>query len=359
MAESGSDKAALALLALATVGWYVAARAAGDALAAGRGSAPGRRALGFWMPTALVVLLAVVQGRPEVALGLPFATSVASGTLVLGIVTIAARHTHPSHSRRTWLFLLPTALIALLVGFSGEVRSIHAMILGLQGLALALLWNDRTGPDPAAPSAPQVADRAAGGRVLQFVAASAAAAIAAWAGLAAATDLSNQLGLPGAGLVAALMLAPALVLPMIGSNSALAGQGRFDEAVSSQLAFVILNLCLLVPLAAVLWETRPTWHPSAGAQASSEQSAAQDAPSTLPATPIGPETLDTHADPSPGRKALPYPIAVWRVDTVLLVAVGMMLIPIALGRWAVGAAEGAALIVAYTLYMVLTALMAK
>ena len=65
-----------ALLIGAAIAWYVAVRAGVDALAQDR-PAPGRRAIGYWLPTALVALLAAASGQADIAVGVIFATSVA------------------------------------------------------------------------------------------------------------------------------------------------------------------------------------------------------------------------------------------------------------------------------------------
>jgi len=334
----------------------VSSRAAVESLAPS-GAAPGRRALGYWIPTAIVVIGALIVGRPEVAVGIIFASSVAALTLVLGIVTIAARHTHATGSRRLWAFVLPVALIALMIGFSGGIKWMHVPILALEGLALLLVWNDPPLARLAAEhsfhgmgsdGAP-IPSRSTGGRTALFLFALLAGGVAAWAGLIAARDMSHQLELPGAGLIAALMLSPALVLAMIGTGSMLANEGRYDEAASSQVGYVLLNLCLLLPLTTSLWLTRPQWHPPMQALVT---------PTTNPTT--SPATTSTTAAPgTDAPQTLLYPMAVWRVDTVILIAIGLLLLPTALGKWSIGMAEGYGLIVSYTVYMVLTAWLAR
>jgi Ca2+/Na+ antiporter len=58
-------------------------------------------------------------------------------------------------------------------------------------------------------------------------------------------------------------------------------------------------------------------------------------------------------------QALAYPLGVWRVDTVLLAALGLMLLPVALGKWTLGKAEGFAMLFVYAIYVVLSAVMAR
>jgi len=362
-----SARAPLILLGIATIGWYAAANAAADALSGGRFS-PGRRAIGYSIPVAIVALFGIVLNRPEVTVGVVFGSSVACLTLVMGIVTLTVDRSRQLRSRRVWTFLLPVTLIALLVGFSGSVGWTGVMVLAIEGVVLLAIWNDdlpiakvadnldvsESAENPNYVAHPKASD---GWKRAQFAFAILAAVVASWAGARAARDISNTLELPGCGLVTALMIAPALVLPMIGSGSALAHEGRFDEAVSIQTGFVMLNLCAILPLAATLWLTRPYWQPpirSVVMIVFTEPVAPTTAPATTSST--APVNSD-HVDASP--KGLPYPMAVWRVDAVLLVALGLFLLPLALGRWSIAGAEGIALVFVYLMYMGLTTVMAR
>ncbi len=350
MVQWTADKAAIGLLVLAVAGWYIASRAAAEALARGRRS-PGRQALGHWLVCVPLPIAAIVASRPEIAVGAIFASSVACLTLALGIITIAAPQTQPTLPRRTWLFILPASLIALLIGFSGGLRWIHALILVLEGFALLHLWNDPSPPVPLPPAEPPSVTPSAHARItpaLLLSAALLAGIVAAWAGVSAAGDLSAHLGLPSAGLATALMIGPALVLSFIGWGSQEATQGHYDQAVDALLGFVLLNLCALLPLTTALYLTRPHWQPPIYSFAAHGFSA-RSAPTTAPAT--------DPADKPP--QAMPYPMAVWRVDTVLLVAVGLLLVPVSLGRWTLGRLEGYALLLTYLIYMILTAAMAR
>ena len=48
---------------------------------------------------------------------------------------------------------------------------------------------------------------------------------------------------------------------------------------------------------------------------------------------------------------MPYPLTVWRIDTVLVLVLGFALLPLALGRWSLGRTEAGGLIVAYAVYL--------
>jgi Sodium/calcium exchanger protein len=197
-----ADKAGIFLLIIAAVGWCIAAPAAGDALSGGKFS-PGRAAFGYWLPTLLVAIAAIIGGNAEIVMSVIFGSSVAALTLVLGIVTITASDTRPTSPRRTWAFVLPTALICLLIGFSSAVNWFDACILVLEGLALATLWNDRTEQSETIRLLPR--------HWLLLAAAIAASLVATLAALRGIHDVGNELSI-GDGLVTQALLGPMLVL---------------------------------------------------------------------------------------------------------------------------------------------------
>jgi Ca2+/Na+ antiporter len=361
--------AALLLLSIAAAGWYAAARTAADALSGGK-VAPGRRALGQALCIAVVALFAVWIGHADLAIGVLFSTSVAALTLVLGIITISANHTHPTAPRRLWAFVLPVALILLVVGFRGSIGWMGAIVLLLEGAALLMLWNDprlaqlpdAKGTFPVEPIAPVASEPKVVMRVIQLAIAMLSAIVASWAGVTAASHISGQLGLPGLGLVASLMLAPALVLSLIGAGTHAAAEGNFDRAASQLIALVLINLCGILPLTAMLWLARPAWHTRVDALVSREPQLPQVIATTGPTTVRAPATtaVADSSDESESSEAIfLYPMSVWRIDTILLIAAGLLLLPVALNRWTLTRAEGIGLVAAYVAYMVLTTMMAK
>lgn len=387
--------AAVLLLTIAAVGWYAASRAAEEVLAAGKPITPGRRALAYSLSTVLVAVLSILLGRPEIAVGVVFATSVASMTLVLGIVTVNANHTRTTQRRRIWGFILPVALISLLLGLRGAIGAMQAIFLLLEGIVLLMLWNDapearladtdagdwsaamRTTSDAAPPAVPikPLETGFTGLTLVQMFIAVIASLVASWAGITSVRHVSTALHLTSSGVITALMLAPAMVLPMIGAGSVLSSEGKYDHAVATLVGFVMLQLCAVLPMSAGLWLSRPIWNPPLQAMIAPLQRLPQvpvtaDAPTTLPAT--YPSTArsasTTQSMPSTQEAGAPdviedhplaYPMAVWRVDTVLLIAVGLMLLPVSLGRWTLGGIEGTGLICAYVVYMTLTAIISR
>jgi Ca2+/Na+ antiporter len=55
---------------------------------------------------------------------------------------------------------------------------------------------------------------------------------------------------------------------------------------------------------------------------------------------------------------MPFPLAAWRVDTVLLIVLGLLLIPVSLGRLTLRKPEGVALAVLYAAYLLVSTALA-
>jgi Ca2+/Na+ antiporter len=375
MNDASGLKAAALLLVVAAAGWYLASRAAAEALAAAAPS-PGRRAIGMSIPTAVLALLAIVLGRAEVAVGIIFASSVAGLSLVLGVMTISANPLFVSRPRRVWGFVMPAAMVALLLGLRAGIGWMQAAVLAVEGLVILLLWNDPAAVPSgvaatAIPAAPIDQPPAPILRTLVFLTAIVAAAVGSFAALRAVEQITTEYYMLNRGLVTVLLLAPAMVLPMIGTGSQAAHLGDFDNAVTTQVGIILINLCAILPLAASLWLTRPMWSaalidpPQAAIAAATTHpattSAADRSTTIMATTSTAPATAPDEIEPAAaaGEILLPYPMGVWRVDTVLLVALGMLLLPVSLGRWGISFVEGYFLLLVYALYLALSAYVAR
>jgi Ca2+/Na+ antiporter len=373
------DNAAVLLLAGAAAGWYAASFCATDALAGGK-LALRRRVFAQWLPILTLALVATLAQQTSVALGVLLASSVAALSLVLGIVTIShefgrrptdaggfpvvethgavvveRRHgavpaeSSPSVARRVWAFVLPAAMILLLAGFTGRLNGAHALLLAVEGLAILTLWNARGEFDEIDASAPAPAAAARGTlrRAAEFTLAILLALLASWAGVRATLDVSRQIGQVSGGFVAALLVAPALVLPMIGSGMMLSRANLYSGAVSASVGIVLLNLCFGLPLVVGVWYAKPLWGGRAERLVAMVTPANGD-PTTAPTT-SAPDLGALAPDPS-----IRFPISLWRVDTVLLILLGLVLLPLAAGRWLPGKFEGVMLVCVYIIYMGLT-----
>src|SRR5580658_10011230 len=139
-----------AMLLVGAVLLYVASRAGAHALA-GLDESPGRRAVGHWLPIAAAVVTAIVMRRGDWALSIIFATSVGCLSLLLGSICIVSPHSEASDAyRRFWPFALPAALLALLVGFAGNLSWRNAVMLLIEGGVLLFVWREISRAEAAA-----------------------------------------------------------------------------------------------------------------------------------------------------------------------------------------------------------------
>jgi Ca2+/Na+ antiporter len=113
------------------------------------------------------------------------------------------------------------------------------------------------------------------------------------------------------------VLAPVLVLPMLVSATSPGEKDRAGVAATGAMGVVLLNLCVLLPF--VIW--------------SAYISRMGDATS----------------------RGMIYSIVTWRVDNVVLIAMAFLVLPVALGRWKLGRAEGFTLVALYAVYVLMEA----
>jgi Ca2+/Na+ antiporter len=325
---------------------YAAAQAILAALVAPRSPAPGKRAVAQFVPVAATALVATLMRRADLAVGIVFATAVSALALGIGAVaTIAPADIAPTSWRRAWPFVLPAGMLALLAGFSAQLNWIHAMILTVEGLVVLALWMDKSIESPvAAPVAADasVAMRNAGWSAMELLLGIGLAVLGAFLTARATISASEQLRVLGGTVAATVVLGPGLILPILGSGTTLASEGRSAEAMTAYVGLSLLNLCLLLPMVIVVGYLTPGIH---------EVVAALRHATTMPGSPLG--AIAEKAD------AIAFPLAVWRVDTVLLVALGLMLLPAALGRWPLGRREGVGMILGYWAYLLVAVALAN
>jgi len=324
-----------AMLLVGAVLLYVASRFGADALA-GKDNSPGARALGNWFPIAAAVIAAIIMRRGDWALSIIFATSVGCLSLLLGSICLVSPHSEaPSEYRRIWPLVLPAALLALLAGFAGNLNWRHAILLLVEGGVLLLAWREISGGEKAAMekigSGRKSEHKFAGFRAVNIALCILIAVIGAIAGDLGVRGIGRDFAeLPDMSIVVAI-LAPILVLPMLTGAAALARKDRASEAVTAGIGVVLLNLCLLLPVAVLLW---------------------------YPVQAVSGDSFRTiHLSLSGFRMASPLPFGwvTWRVDSVVLVVLSFALLPTAMGRWKLGFVEGLTLIVAYGVYVLLEA----
>ena len=168
---------------------------------------------------------------------------------------------------------------------------------------------------------------------MQFLLAVLLSVAGGWLAYKATVAADDQTRIATAELISLAVLSPLLVLPMLGTGSTAGKHGHFNAAVGSVVGVVLLNLCLLVPLIV-------------GAHYSRQLTVAW---------PGGERTWEAVRT---SLAAVPYPLAVWRVDTVLLIVLSLLLIPVSLGRWHFQRVEGLALAFVYAAYLIASTILA-
>jgi Ca2+/Na+ antiporter len=349
VAESNRLSAPWVLILLGSAGLYVASRAAVDALArfngnpgVGRLPSAGLLALGHWMPIVALAGFATARGLSHVALGVVFGSSVAALSLAMGLVTYLLPPSSLPASRRAWPFVLTGVMVPLLAGFSGQLTWLHALILLVLGRIAWWVWKAAAGersPAEALAAALPVLDAEAGIapagpavpvtlRAVQWLLAVALALLGAKMALMGAAGAEANSRFMTTGLLAAAVLSPVIVLPIIASGTDLAHHGRSGEAVSALVGLAMLNLFALLPMVIVFWYVRSAGqvHYQAGL--------------------AGLAGMWEQLEP------IPLPIAVWRIDLVMLTIIGFAMVPVAMGRWALGRLESVGLIIGYVGYLV-------
>lgn len=359
---------------------YVASRAAADALTPLADPSAGKLALAQWLPIAWAAVLPTLAGHSEIGVGIAFASSVAALSMVLGILLCIAPSsataglplpgfavglTDPSSGSvplafpasllrqphaAAWPFLLPGALLALMAGFSGTLSLLHAAMLLLLGVCVLGVWRGAREPLSPPESTTQAATSA-----YQFILALGLGAAGAWIAYKAVVLTDERTRVATSGLIAMAVISPLLVLPMLGTGAIAAHHGRLDRAIAAIIGVALLNLLLLLPLvvaAHYVSQIARAFHGVAAAAASTATATTMTATTTTTTTaatttPSAPELIIN-------LQPLPFPLAVWRVDTVLLIVLGMMFVPVSLGRWRLRRTEGFVLTLLYGAYLIVS-----
>ncbi|HEY8667948.1 MAG TPA: hypothetical protein VIL86_14890, partial [Tepidisphaeraceae bacterium] len=254
------------------VALYVATRTAVDAVSRGHPLSPGRKAVGHWLPIAVVALTALILKHPEIAVGLIFATSVASLSLVLGVTRfLAPLAMEPGPARKLWLFVLPAALLVFLSGFGGELNLYHGGILLIEGAVILMLWlgsesapvgwvggayPPTAAPNNTSPASP-ISPRLAGLAIIEIVLAILLAILGAWSANSGIIRMSQQTRFFSTGLLTAMTLSPLLMLPMVGMELPQPGAPKVADPTTTSVMLVLLNLCLLLPICIGVWYAIP------------------------------------------------------------------------------------------------------
>jgi hypothetical protein len=251
-------------------------------------------------------------------MGLIFSTAIACLSLATGAVAFMGVSNLSPAMRRSWAMLVPAALLAFLAGFRASVSLFNAGILAIQGVCVLLLWHDASAPtsvlDPATPTGREPTFRAA-----QLLLGLLLAAVGSWFAMHGIDRVAAGSEFASTGLLTTTLLSPLLVLPIIGTGTELAQRNESATAVSSQVGIALLNICGLFPMVVVA-----------------------DAMQKM----VAQRSISLNS-----LTGFPFPLAVWRVDVVMLIALGLFLLPVAIGRWSISKLQGVGLMVGYALYL--------
>jgi len=294
------------LLAVAAVMFYASSRTAAGAMGGTVG-----RAVGHFFPILALALAATWAGLYPLAINVLFACTVMAVTLVFGVSLLSAPLGAATLGRRTWAMFLPVAVLAWMAGSQSAIN--HYFAVGLAGMGLLIAWLSSDGGPRITPvSAHQ------SGRPLLVLLSLIVAGMGAVA-VVLATKIVLTMPIPVTqGMLAATVVSPLLVLPILGATSELAlTDGSAARPMTAGMIVALLNLCVGLPAITYL------------------------------------RMLREHLKHSMADLAFPLPYGVWRLDTVVLVMIGILLVPIGLGRWLPSRGEGVLLVMIYVVYLYL------
>jgi Ca2+/Na+ antiporter len=315
----------LPLVVCAGVAMYIASKALADAITGGDSTAAGRLAIGQWIPIAVLAVAAVISNRQQIAVGLIFSSAIACVSLAVGAVAFLGLAPVSANSRRNWGMMVPAGLLAFLAGLRGSISLFNAGVLAIQGICVLLLWNDRPDPATAADPLPVARPgRGVGFRSAQFVLALLVSGIGAWLALHGIDKMAAGSEFASAGLLTATLLSPLLVLPIIGTGTELSHHNESGVAVTAQIGVAMLNATALLPIVVATSYLR--------------------------------QLVLNHFSFAFDFTPVPFPLAVWRVDVVAFIALGLFLLPVAIGRWSISKMQGLALMCGYVVYLALAIL---
>lgn len=281
------------------------------------------------LPVCATAGVAAWRGRWELAVAVLFSASVLSLVLLPGVTLVASPEKTTAISRKMRL-LLPSALAVVLCGFKGIFTIYHAVILlGLYGVAIGIWRKQSESPAPKIAGIRR-AQRNAGLTIAYTLIGSALAALGGWYGNEAVRVFERAAGLTIEGPAAALMLAPAALLAMIGLSSDAGRTGKIEDATDAAAGVALVNLGLLLPGLTIAWLFVRL----------------ADAKSNGGSFVVGMLSGDI---------GLPFAVGKWRLDAMLLTLASIFFLPAALGRFKMGRVEGLTLMLAYLLYVAVAA----
>ncbi len=131
--------------------------------------------------------------------------------------------------------------------------------------------------------------------------------------------------------IAAAMIGAALTLPLVETGRQIARMGEPWVPMTANLGMVLINLCGLVPIVCFWAYVKAVFQNSHGLQISM------------------PEHILLSA----------FPMPVWRIDTVALMLLALLQVPIGQNKWQIGRIGGCLLMFVYIVYMGVTLILPR
>jgi Ca2+/Na+ antiporter len=360
---------AVALLAVGVAGLLTSVLTLARSMFSELEPAPGRRALAHWLPVAATVIVAAVLGQTGIAIGVIFGSSVAVLSSVTGFVAVMGAPgpaESPAIVKRVWTFLPVPVLLAFFVGFQGSLGWFEAAVLLAQGMLVLLVWRGEAGV-PAAGAEPtgltgETASRPGGGvvlrRIIEAILLIGLAALAAWSATRGAQKLQQSDHRYPAAALAPMLMSVVLAMPMISTGVPAAVDGKAWAALTGQVGVVLLNLCVLLPVAVMIPSGIDLARFLTGHGVEGPATMPASAPSTVPASSM-PASMPASMPVWGGWEMVPYPRLAWRIDTVALMILSLMFAGAAAGKLRIDRRLGPALITAYFIYLVATLVLSR
>lgn len=296
------------LLAVAVLGCYLAVRWAGGGWVA------------MVLPALAMVGASAAAGHPEMALGVALGAAVAALGLAvpLAILQGSPAATAGEAEQITaadtgwWALSLPIGASVFLVGLSSVLDWVGAACLAALGLAICPVIFSGAKRDGA------------GKRVVEGLPGALLAIVAGGVSVVAAIALAQRHPNAPAGLIAACVLGPMSVLPLLGAATSRAAEGDLMESIGACLRQAVALLITGPVLTFIVIALRPG-------------------------------VVGRSLNAVEWGMGVRFPGTLWRVETVLLMVIAAALVPIGMGRFVPTRRDGLVLLVVYVGYLVVSA----
>lgn len=282
---------------------------------------------GVLAPVLIASLVAAAMDRADVAFGIALSASVACLGLAAPLAILQQRppstEAVPENERDSSGagLLVPAGLAVLLTGLAGGVGPVAAVLLLSMGCAI--LWVFR----PARHS-----DQTRSGRVAMFLSLG-VGILAGWAALVGSERLASLHPQASTATIAACVIGPASVMPLLGRSTSLTSQGDVARALRLCTSGSLFASLFAFPLAALLLLVRRALSPLV--QRPPDYAGLADLLAT----------------------GIPFPATLWKVEAVLLSILSALLLTLSSGsdRRVPRPREGLLLLTIYLAYLLLSA----